>query len=105
MAKKKKEAIEIEEIKAPITPLSPVYANVVALFFTEDIVMLDFGFVAPNYREPHHAEDSQIARICLPWDSAETLSEHLNEVLSDHKKEQASKRKTKSKVKGKRGLE
>jgi len=96
MVKKKKEEIEIEEIKAPIPPLSPLFSNVVALFSHSDMVMLDFGFVAPSYREPHGIEDSQVARICLPWDSAENLSESLNDAISDYKK-QESKRRTKNK--------
>jgi len=94
MVKKKKEEIEIEEIKAPIPPISPLLSNVVAVFSCLEVVMLDFGFVAPDYRKPYGIEDSQVARICLPWDSAENLLESLNDVISDYKKEQKSKRKS-----------
>jgi len=97
MVKKKKEEVKIEEIKAPLPPLSPLFSNVVAIFFHSDIVVLDFGFVAPSYREPHGIEDSQVARICLPWDSAEDLSESLNNAILDYKKKQKSKRRTKNK--------
>jgi len=95
MAKKKKE--EIEEIKAPISPISPLFSNVVAVFSHPDTVMLDFGFLAPSYRKPYSVEDSQIARICLPWDSAELLSESLSDTIAARKKEQESKRRPKSK--------
>lgn len=97
MAKKKKEAIKIEEIKAPVSPVSPLFSNVFNVFSHLDMVMLDFGFAAPGYREPYDVEDNQIARICLPWDSAESLAEFLSKVISDHKKELESKRKAKSK--------
>jgi len=97
MVKKKKEEIEIEEIKAPIPPLSPLFSNVVAIFAHSDMVMLDFGFVAPSYREPYNVEDSQIARVCLPWDSAEVFLNNLSDAVSNYKKKQESKRRTKNK--------
>lgn len=95
MAKRKKEEIKIEEIKAPISPVSPLFSNVVNVSSHRDVVMLDFGFVAPSYRKPWDVEDSQIARICLPWDSAASLAKVLSDVISDHKKALESKRKTK----------
>jgi len=97
MAGKKEEPIQIEEIKAPMSPISPLISNVVAVFSQPDMVMLDFGFVAPNYCEPHDLEDSQVARICLPWDSAEALAESLHEVISERKKEKRVRRRAKSK--------
>lgn len=97
MVKKKKEEVKIEEIKAPIPPLSPLFSNVVAIFPHSDIVMLDFGFAAPSYREPYNIEDSQIARVCLPWNSAEALLDNLSDAISDYKKAQESKRRTKNK--------
>lgn len=95
MVKKKKEEVKIEEIKAPIPPISPLFSNVVAIFPHSDMVMLDFGFVAPSYRKPYNFEDSQIARVCLPWDSAEILLDNLSDAISDYKKAQKSKRRTK----------
>lgn len=95
MAKKKKEEIKIEEITAPISPVSPLFSNVVSVFSHPHTVMLDFGFAAPRYRQPHDVEDSQIARICLSWDSAESLAKFLSDVISEHKKELESKRKAK----------
>lgn len=97
MAKKKKEEIEIEEIKAPIRPLSPLLSNIVEVLSHSDIVMLDFGFIAPSYQEPYNFEVSQVARICLTWDSAEILLKSLGDAISEHKKEQESKQKTKKK--------
>ncbi|MFH0846536.1 MAG: hypothetical protein V1894_00555 [Chloroflexota bacterium] len=94
MAKKKKK--EIEEIKGPLTPVSPLFSNVVAMFSTPYIVMLDFGLVAPSYRQPYDVEDSQIARICLEWDSAETLSEALSKAISNRKKERGAQKRAKS---------
>lgn len=97
MARKKKEEIEIEEIKAPIPPLSPLFSNSVAIWAHSDMVMLDFGFVGPSYREPYGFEDSHMARMCLDWDAAENLVNNLSDAISDHKKVQESKRKAKSK--------
>ena len=97
MAKKKKEEIEIEEIKAPISSLSPLFSNITAVFTNPDMVMLDFGFVGPSYREPYDIEDSQVARICIPWDSAEILLKTLSDATSAYKKEQESKQRTKKK--------
>jgi len=91
MARRKKEEIEIEEIKAPIYPVSPLFSNINAVFANPDTVMLDFGYVGPNYQEPYDLEDTQIARICMPWYSAEVLSKNLSDAISDYKKEQKPK--------------
>jgi len=97
MVKKKKEEIEIEEIKAATLPLSPLHSNVVRVIAHSDFLMLDFGFVAPSYREPYPMEDNQIARICLDWESGEYLLDSLKDAISDRKKEHESKRKQKVK--------
>lgn len=83
---KKKEQVETPEIKAPLTPVSPVTANTVALFSSENVVMVDFGFVAPSYNKAYEVEDNQVARICLTWSAAEGLSDLLSDAISDHKK-------------------
>jgi methylglyoxal synthase len=97
MAKKKEEDIKIKEIRAPISPVSPLFSNIAVVFSHEEVVMLDFGFISPSYAQPHNIEDSQLARICLPWDTAEFLSESLKDVISDHKKEQESRRRRRTK--------
>jgi len=84
MARKKKE--EIEEIKAPASPASPLFSNFVWVTSHPDIVLFDFGFVAPGYTEPYDLEDTQVARICISWDSAEQLLDRLEEIVSKHKK-------------------
>jgi len=97
MAKKKKEDIKIKEIRAPIPPVSPLFSNLAVVFSHEEVVMLDFGFISPSYAQPHNVEDYQLARICLPWDTAEFLSESLRDAVSGHKKEQESKRRPRRK--------
>ena len=96
MARKKKEEIEIKEIKAPTPPVSPLFSNFVWVISHPDIVLLDFGFLAPSYTEPYGIEDMQIARICVSWDAAEQLLDELKEIVSKRKKElkkQPAKRK------------
>ena len=83
---RKKEKVETPEIKASLTPVSPVTANMVALFSSENVLMIDFGFVAPSYKKPYELEDNQIARICLTWNAADGLSELLIDAISEHKK-------------------
>jgi hypothetical protein len=86
MARKQKEEPKIEEIQAPLAPLSPLLSNVVAVIPHADWALLDFGFAAPAYREPHEIEDCQIARICLPWDTVEFLARSLTEAISAKEK-------------------
>lgn len=85
MARKKKE--EIEEIKAPASPVSPLFSNYIWVTYHPDIILLDFGFLAPSYTGPYNIEDTQVARICIPWDSAEQLLDRLQEMVSERKKE------------------
>lgn len=88
---RKKEGKEIIESKAPISSLSPLISNVTAVHSHPDMLLIDFGFYAPDYTHPHDLVDSQIARICVLWDAAEALAERLNEVVTERKKEQKSK--------------
>ena len=60
MVKKKKEEREIIEIAAPVTPLSPLYSNIVDVRSHKEFAMLDFGFGAPNYSKPDRIEITQI---------------------------------------------
>jgi hypothetical protein len=97
MAKRKTKEPKIEEVEAAKLPLSALYSNVVGVLAHSDFVLLDFGFAAPSYRKPYHIQDNHIARICLDWESSEYLLDSLKEMVADHKKEQESKRKHKSK--------
>jgi hypothetical protein len=94
MARKKEE--EIKEIKAPVSPVSPLFSNLVWVLSHPDFVLLDFGFVAPGYTEPYEVEDTQVARICITWDSAEQLLGRLGEMVSEHKKQSKRRSKVKS---------
>lgn len=95
MAKKEEKKQELAHIKAPISALSPVYTNVIALFSHEEVVMLDFGMCAPSYCEPHEMEDAQLARVILSWEGAEGLFGMLKSAISAHKKEERTERNTK----------
>jgi len=95
MARKKERKIEIKEIEAPTSPISPLISNVFAVYSNPNIVMLDFGFAAPSYLKPYNVEDHQVARICLSWDSAENLAKDLADVISGHKRERRSQRRSK----------
>lgn len=97
MPKKKEEKIEIRELKAPPPPVLPIFSNVSLVNAHPDFAVIDFGLLAPSYQEPYDLEDSQIARICLSWDAAKVLVESLGEAISELKKEQKAKRKSKSK--------
>jgi len=97
MAKKAKEETKIEEIKAPIPPLSPLFSNVTAIWPHTDMVLLDFGFVGPSYRKPYDFEDNHISRICLDWEAAENLAEQLSGAILEYKKRFPSKKKAKIK--------
>ena len=95
MVRKKKEEIKIDEIKAPIPPVSPLFSNMVIVLSHPDMVLLDFGFIGPSYRKPYGLEDNHISRICLDWDAAENLVEQLNNAFSEYKKKLPSKRNNK----------
>ena len=97
MAKKEKAETKIEEIKAPIPPLSPLFSNVTVILPHTSMVLLDFGFVGPSYCEPYDFEDNHISRICLDWDAAENLAEQLNDAILEYKKRFPSKKKAKIK--------
>ena len=94
MEEKKKEEPKIVEVSAPATPLSPLLANLVDVSTHPEIVVLDFGFIAPRFGERDKIEVTQIARICLNWSDIEELSEMFNDAITNHKK---SKPKTKKK--------
>jgi hypothetical protein len=81
----------IIEIKATSPSISPIFSNTYSVSAQEDIVIIDFGFISRAYTSPHDLEDKQIASICLPWDDLKYLSNTLREVLSEHKKELATK--------------
>jgi hypothetical protein len=94
VARKTKKESEFKKNRGLIPP---VYSNVVATVAGKTLLLLDFGLVAPSYFTPYDMEDSQVARILLPWESAENLLELLQDTISDHKKEQKPKRKAKHK--------
>ena len=86
MSKKKDESAEIQEVKASVSPISPLISNFSWVVSSPTLIILDFAFVAPSYSKPYNLEDSQVSRICMTWDSAEQLLNQLNERISEHKK-------------------
>ena len=95
MPKKKQENIEIKDIAAPTTQLSPLFSNFIDVHSHPEIVVLDFAFIAPGYGEPYNIEATQIARICLPWPAIENLSESLSDAISHYHKKNTGKTGTK----------
>lgn len=100
MAKKTKKSLEFEYHKMPVPG---IYSNALGIGYSDTEVVINFGLSTPSYFEPHNDEDVPVARIVLPWEAAEILSESLREVLDEHKKPRKSKRKTKSKEEGDSG--
>ena len=98
MAKTKKEEPKIVDISAPATPLSPLFSNIVDIRTHKEVVMLDFGFIGPNYSDPKKIEMTQISRLCLPWMAIEFLYEQLNDVITEYNKKRKPKIKKKKKV-------
>jgi hypothetical protein len=94
MAKKTKKSLEIEHREVPV---QAIYSNQFGVGYHDTEVSLDFGFITPSYFEPHHDVDTQVARIVLPWEIAESLLETLKEVIDEHKKPQKPKRRVRSK--------
>lgn len=97
MARKTKKEPEFRQNRGLIPP---VYSNVVGMVGDKNLLLLDFGLVVPSYFKPHDMEDSQVARILLPWGSVENMLELLQEAISDHKKEAKTKKKPNIKLKG-----
>ena len=87
MPKEKKESIEVTEISAPAHPLAPLFANVVSTTGHPSMVLIDLGFYAPSYRKPYNLEDTQVARLCIDWDTARLLAKNLDETISEHDQE------------------
>lgn len=86
---------EIKEIPSPPKSIAPLFANIITGYAHEEMVVLDFGLFAPSYIEDAgYLEDSQVARLCLPWSTVEAL----HQLLSDMLKSQPGK-KTKRKPK------
>lgn len=97
MVKKEKEEEKIEEIKAPIPAISPLFSNVVSIMPHTDMVMIDFGFVGPSYCKPYDFEDNHISRICLDWEAVDNLMSQLNIAITEHKKISIKKKGARSK--------
>jgi hypothetical protein len=73
---------KIKEIPSPPKSIAPIFTNIVTGYSHEEMVVLDFGFFAPSYIEDaDYLEDSQVARLCLPWSTAEDLHELLSDIL------------------------
>ena len=90
---KKKKEIEIKEIKAPASSVFPLFSNLTVTHSHEDMILIDFGFIAPSYiEESDDLEDTQIARICLSWSAAEILSKDLAQSVKSHSVEITKKR-------------
>lgn len=80
--KKRNKKTPIKEIPASPKSIAPLFANVTLVNPHEEMVLLDFGFLAPPYIEnADYLEDSQVARLCLPWSNAEALHKQLSEAL------------------------
>jgi len=80
--KKMNKQTEIKEIPSPPKSIAPLFANITTGYSHEEMVVLDFGFFAPSYiQDADYLEDSQVARLCLPWSTAEALHELLSDIL------------------------
>ena len=91
MTQKQNKEPKFVEVSAPVTPLSPLFSNIVDVHSHPGVLMLDFSFIGPGYCEPHNIEVTQVARICIPWNSAEYLSKLLNVAISSQKEKQKPK--------------
>ena len=89
------EDIAIPENPATPPSVSPLLANVISLHNAGDLVLMDFGFLAPSYVDPYDLEDTHIARICLNLQSAKHLSKQLSKLLSDKNKESKKRKERK----------
>jgi hypothetical protein len=98
MAKKKtKKSLESDQHGVSVPT---IYSNVVGIGYGDTDVVINFGFSTPSYFEPNDDEDTLVARIVLSWKIADNLSASLQDIISDHKKEQEPKRKAKRKSGG-----
>lgn len=80
--KKIKKETEIKEIASSPKSIIPLFVNVTTGYSHEEMVVLDFGFLAPSYiTDADYLEDSQVARLCLPWSTAEALHQLLSDIL------------------------
>lgn len=96
--KKTKTEPEVREIQAPAKSISPQFCNITAIYTHEDFAIIDFGFLAPSYIQgSDYYEDTQIARICLPWDAIEDLYQTLASVVQSRGKKRKKKRPNSSK--------
>jgi hypothetical protein len=73
----------IKELKAPSPVVAPLHANISVVIHWDESVLLDFGYVAPSYVAPNDLEDTHIARILIPLESAKILIRQLKETVSD----------------------
>ena len=92
MSKSKKAELEINDVGAPPAPIVPLFSNMVDVRTHKDVVLLDFGFIGPNYKDKELIEVTQILRICIPWSTTEFLSEQIVDAIKNHSKS-ISKRK------------
>jgi len=82
-----------KEIPAPPKSVAPLFSNIVMVNAHTELVLLDFGFLAPPYIEnADYMEDSQVARICLSWGTAEILHHLLSEALEARSRTKNKKR-------------
>ena len=92
---------EVRVIQAPSRAIVPQLSNISSAYTHNEYVILDFGFIAPTYdQESDLFENTQIARICLTWDSIEELSDMLVSVLKDKQKSGKKRRNKSDNVKG-----
>jgi len=97
MAKKTKRALEVEHHKISVPG---IYSNAIGIGYSDNEVVVNFGLATPSYFEPHDDENVPVARIVLPWETAEDLLQTLKDVCEEHKKPRKPKRKAIRKVKG-----
>jgi hypothetical protein len=88
---------QIEEIASRELSIPPVYSNFVRVVPSRDFVLIDFGFLAPSYKKPYDFQDTQIARICLDWETSKDLLKDLREVNTDRIKLEKAKQSNKKK--------
>jgi len=56
---------EINEIEPPLESLSPVYTNFTMIIPSTDVVIIDFGLIAPSYSKPYDIRDYHVGPFML----------------------------------------
>jgi hypothetical protein len=83
---------EIRQIGDAAIPVFPVFSNITSIQGHEDFVFIDFGFFAPSYSSSE-LTDTQLARICLTWETARELLKDLQDAVRQNTTDQNRRQK------------